>query len=182
MTNYKLNYDAVTAIITGVIITAGVCIISGVPVTVREKSFFLPIIIVTLSVISISYGFVAGIVIPVGTLIAFGKTGITFDILQNAAYLMLFGLIIGKSSDRIGIRDGKISIEKLISYYLFTFLGVNGLFVLARPLTMFLIERADLYSSVRRGVSQVVISMILALSVGTASLILISFISNKQKD
>ncbi len=179
---YKLNPEAVIAIITGVIITAVVCIISGVPVTAKERSFFLPIIIVTMSVISISYGFVAGIVIPVGTLIAFGRTGITFDMLQNAAYLMILGLIIGKFADRIGIRDGKICFEKLITYYMFTFLGVNGLFVLARPLTMFLIERADLYSSVRQGVSQVAISMILALSVGTASLIFISFISNKQKD
>ncbi|MCR4740144.1 MAG: hypothetical protein K5886_07775 [Lachnospiraceae bacterium] len=178
---YRLNAEVIISIVVGLIITGTACVAVREPVTLKAGAAALSVIFVTVSVVSVAYGPIAGALVPAGLLLSFGKTGMSFDILQNTAYMVLFGILMGRYAEKVGIRDGKIMAGKLISYYLLTFTGVNGLFVLARPLTSFLVMKADIYENVKLGINMAFITLATALAGGTAALLLISLISDRRQ-
>ncbi|MCR4923761.1 MAG: hypothetical protein K5931_07105 [Lachnospiraceae bacterium] len=176
---YKLNAAVLSAIVVGLILLGGIRIFLNKPIDLAEDPIAISLVIFILSVISVCFGSIAGIVIPIGGLIITASGGLTLECLQNMTYMVIFGFLVGRYAERLAIRDDRISFRKLFTYYMLVLIGVTTLFVLFKPLTDILLTGKEIYNNIKAGVVVSLITMIFSITLGSITLTLISYTSNK---
>ncbi len=170
---FTLEKRDIAASTIGMVIIGIISLIAENPLEIRSGNIALSVIAAVVYLCALIFGYRAGAIAPLGTVIAIGNKGITSEGIQTVLLVIIFGVLIGLFSEFTHIMDEGKYVRYMINCYVIEFTVLLSLFVLTRPLTVFIINKMEIFQSVEEGMSFTLFAMLFSVVGGLIVLYLI---------